>query len=150
MKTEILRFNGAVERAPAIEAWMKAHPDELGAIAHEWFEVMRKCGDEVGNSCMMAVHCMFGKCALWLRQRIHGARERGIFSRSGAAGTGRLAAGHRKVHAPREAENWDGDKRGSAYQPHRGSVRGYQGSCRKRLPRRNAVGDPRSREPPDY
>ncbi len=47
MKTEILRFNGAVERAPAIEAWMKAHPDELGAIAHEWFEVMRKCGDEV-------------------------------------------------------------------------------------------------------
>ena len=47
MKTEILRFNGAVKRAPAIEAWMKAYPDELGAIAHEWFEVMRKCGDEV-------------------------------------------------------------------------------------------------------
>jgi hypothetical protein len=26
---------------------MKDHGDELGAIAREWFEVMRKCGDEV-------------------------------------------------------------------------------------------------------
>jgi len=33
MKAELLRFNGAVERDPA--------------IAHHWFEVMRKCGDEV-------------------------------------------------------------------------------------------------------
>ena len=47
MKTNLLRFNGAVEHAPAIDAWMKAHPDELGAIAHDWFEVMRRCGDEV-------------------------------------------------------------------------------------------------------
>src|SRR5215469_8473366 len=47
MRTDILRFNGAVERAPAIDAWMKAHAGELGAIAHEWFEVMRRCGDEV-------------------------------------------------------------------------------------------------------
>ena len=47
MKTDLLRFNGAVVRDPAIDAWMKAHPGELGAIAHRWFEVMRKCGDEV-------------------------------------------------------------------------------------------------------
>jgi len=70
MKTEFLRFNGAVERDPAIDAWLntkmkmqtktkmqttkmntkmqtKAHAGELGAIAHHWFEVMRKCGDEV-------------------------------------------------------------------------------------------------------
>ena len=47
MRTELLRFNGAVERDPAIEAWMKKHRGELGAIAHEWFEVMRNCGDEV-------------------------------------------------------------------------------------------------------
>jgi len=47
MRSEILRFNGAVERDPAIEAWMKAHAGEMGAIAHEWFEAMRKCGDEV-------------------------------------------------------------------------------------------------------
>jgi hypothetical protein len=44
---DLLRFNGAVERDPAIDAWMKRHEGELGAIAHQWFEVMRKCGDEV-------------------------------------------------------------------------------------------------------
>ena len=47
MRTELLRFDGAVERDPAIDAWMKAHDGELGAIAHGWFEVMRRCGDEV-------------------------------------------------------------------------------------------------------
>src|SRR6202034_4372312 len=47
MKTELLRFNGTVERDPAIDAWMNEHGGELGAIAHEWFEVMRECGDEV-------------------------------------------------------------------------------------------------------
>jgi hypothetical protein len=47
MREQLLRFNGAVERDPAISAWMKEHRGELGAIAHEWFEVMRKCGDEV-------------------------------------------------------------------------------------------------------
>ena len=47
MRTELLRFNGAVERDPAIDAWMKEHAGKLGAIAHQWLEVMRKCGDEV-------------------------------------------------------------------------------------------------------
>ena len=47
MKANILRFNGAVERDPAIDAWMKQHAGELGDIARLWFEVMRKCGDEV-------------------------------------------------------------------------------------------------------
>jgi hypothetical protein len=47
MRTELLRFDGAVERDPAIDAWMKGHEGELGAIAREWFEVMRGCGDEV-------------------------------------------------------------------------------------------------------
>jgi hypothetical protein len=47
MREQLLRFNGAVERDPAIDAWMKEHGDELGAIAHKWFEVMRKCGNEV-------------------------------------------------------------------------------------------------------
>jgi hypothetical protein len=46
-RTELLRFDGAVERDPAIDAWMKKHQGELGAIAQEWFEVMRRCGDEV-------------------------------------------------------------------------------------------------------
>ena len=47
MRTEFLRFNGTVERDPAIDAWMKQRAGALGAIAHEWFEMMRKCGDEV-------------------------------------------------------------------------------------------------------
>ena len=47
MRTELLRFDGAVERDPAIDALMKEHGGELGAIAHQWFEVMQKCGDEV-------------------------------------------------------------------------------------------------------
>jgi hypothetical protein len=47
MRAELLRFNGAVERDPAIDAWMKEHTGELGAIAREWFEIMRKSGDEV-------------------------------------------------------------------------------------------------------
>jgi hypothetical protein len=47
MRTEIFRLNGTVERDPAIDAWMKKHRGELGDIAQEWFEVMRRCGDEV-------------------------------------------------------------------------------------------------------
>jgi hypothetical protein len=47
MKAELLRFHDAVERDPAIDAWFEEHQDELGAIAHHWFEVMRNCGDEV-------------------------------------------------------------------------------------------------------
>jgi hypothetical protein len=47
MRTELLRFNGAVERDPAIEAWMNDHAGELGHIARQWFATMRECGDEV-------------------------------------------------------------------------------------------------------
>lgn len=47
MDTELLRFNGAVERDPAIDAWFERRPGELGAMAWEWFAVMRGCGDEV-------------------------------------------------------------------------------------------------------
>jgi hypothetical protein len=47
MRAELLRFNGAVERDPAIDAWMEQHAGELGAIAQHWFEAMRRCGDEV-------------------------------------------------------------------------------------------------------
>jgi len=46
-RTELLRFDRAVERDPRIDAWMKKHAGELGAIAREWFEAMRECGDEV-------------------------------------------------------------------------------------------------------
>ena len=47
MKPELLRFDGAVEHDPTVDAWMKKHREELGTIARQWFEVMRTCGDEV-------------------------------------------------------------------------------------------------------
>ena len=47
MKKNLLRFDGALQRDPAIDAWMNEHPGELGTIALRWFEAMRKCGDEV-------------------------------------------------------------------------------------------------------
>jgi hypothetical protein len=47
IRAELFRLNGAIERDPAIEAWFKDHASELGAIARQWFEVMRNCGDEV-------------------------------------------------------------------------------------------------------
>ncbi len=47
MRRDLLRFDGTLERDPAIDLWMKEHPGELGIMAHQWFEVMRKCGDEV-------------------------------------------------------------------------------------------------------
>ena len=37
----------SVRRDPAIEAWFNDHSNELGAIAKQWFEVMRNCGDDV-------------------------------------------------------------------------------------------------------
>jgi hypothetical protein len=42
-----MRFPTAVQRDPAIERWMRQHPGELGAIARQWFEVMRGSGAEV-------------------------------------------------------------------------------------------------------
>ena len=45
--TQLMRFPSAVERDPAIETWMRAHPGALGAIAKRWFEHMRACGDDV-------------------------------------------------------------------------------------------------------
>jgi len=47
IRTELLRFNGTVERDPTIDAWLNEHAGELGAIARQWFQVMRECGDEV-------------------------------------------------------------------------------------------------------
>ena len=47
MRTELFRLDGTLERDPAIDAWMTAHDGELGAMAREWFGVMRRCGDEV-------------------------------------------------------------------------------------------------------
>jgi hypothetical protein len=46
-RMELFRLNGAVERDPSIDRWMKECAGELGGIAQKWFGVMRECGDEV-------------------------------------------------------------------------------------------------------
>jgi hypothetical protein len=43
----LLRLNGTFERDPAIDVWFEEHVGKLGAIARKWFDVMRRCGDEV-------------------------------------------------------------------------------------------------------
>jgi hypothetical protein len=47
MRTELFRLNGAVLHDPAIDLWMSRQKPELGAIARQWFQAMRNCGDEV-------------------------------------------------------------------------------------------------------
>jgi hypothetical protein len=99
MRTELLRFNGALERDPAIDAWLKEHAGELGAIAQQCFEVMRKWGTKSGAFAWRLSGCLFGRCALGLRQCIHFARKRVVLSRRSAAGSGPRVARQRQVHA---------------------------------------------------
>jgi hypothetical protein len=42
-----MRFPTAVKNDPAIDVWMEEQPEELGAIARQWFEVMRARGNDV-------------------------------------------------------------------------------------------------------
>ena len=44
---QLMCFESAVERDPAIDTWLDSRPPELGAIARLWFERMRECGDDV-------------------------------------------------------------------------------------------------------
>ncbi len=45
--SRLFRLPDAVKRDPAIAAWMRDHPGELGAIARQWFDVLRGCGADV-------------------------------------------------------------------------------------------------------
>lgn len=45
--SSFLRFSGAVEQGPAIDAWFDARPGELGAMGRRWFSRMRACGTDV-------------------------------------------------------------------------------------------------------
>jgi hypothetical protein len=44
---DILRFSGTVKHDPAIDAWFRERPGELGSIAEQWFARMRQCGPDV-------------------------------------------------------------------------------------------------------
>src|SRR5712671_1517045 len=95
MRAELLRFNGAVERDPAIDVWIKKHADELGP--HQWLEVMRKCGDEVReflyDGC--PVVCL-GDVPFGYVNVFHLARKRRVFSR-------------RSISSMRNSENFPSD-----------------------------------------
>lgn len=45
--SRLLKFNGAIKRDQGIETWMLGREDNLGAIARQWFEIIRSCGDDV-------------------------------------------------------------------------------------------------------
>jgi hypothetical protein len=45
--SQLFRFPTSVRRDPAVDAWMRAHGGELGAIAKRWFGAMRDCGGDV-------------------------------------------------------------------------------------------------------
>ncbi len=47
VRTELLRYDGALKRDPAVDSWLRQHQGELGDLARQWFQVMRECGDEV-------------------------------------------------------------------------------------------------------
>jgi len=44
---DILRFNGATRRDPAIDTWFTDGPAELRSIARNWFARIRQCGGDV-------------------------------------------------------------------------------------------------------
>jgi hypothetical protein len=43
----ILRYNGAVKRDAAVQAWLDGQPARLRALVRPWFARMRACGDDV-------------------------------------------------------------------------------------------------------
>lgn len=45
--TQLFRFPGTVKRDPAVEFWLAHQPRELGALARQWFQVMRDGGADV-------------------------------------------------------------------------------------------------------
>ena len=44
---DLMRFAGAVERDPGVEAWFASPHHELRRMAEPWFDRMRMCGDDV-------------------------------------------------------------------------------------------------------
>lgn len=42
-----MRFPEAVGRAPAVDVWLAARPEPLGALARAWFHRLRACGPDV-------------------------------------------------------------------------------------------------------
>ena len=45
--SRLMRGFKTVKRSGEINVWFKVHADDLGALAKQWFEVLRGCGDDV-------------------------------------------------------------------------------------------------------
>jgi hypothetical protein len=45
--TQLFLLSGTMKRDPAVDAWLRDQPGELGALARTWFGVMRRCGRDV-------------------------------------------------------------------------------------------------------
>jgi hypothetical protein len=45
--SRLFRLSNAIQRDPAIAGWMAWQRGELGEIARNWFETIRKCGEDV-------------------------------------------------------------------------------------------------------
>jgi len=45
--SDLLRFDGALKRQPAIDTWLRTRSEALRPFAQAWFERMRQCGDDV-------------------------------------------------------------------------------------------------------
>ena len=43
----LFRLEGGVRRSPANDEWLDEREPELGAIARQWFDRMRQCGNDV-------------------------------------------------------------------------------------------------------
>jgi hypothetical protein len=43
----LMRFPESLPLDPAVDRWMDSHPGALGSIAQHWFDVLRRCGDDV-------------------------------------------------------------------------------------------------------
>src|SRR6184192_1559172 len=140
MRTELLRFNDAVERDPAINAWMKEHAGELGAIAHQWFEVMRKCGDEVRELLHdgYPVACL-GDAPFGYVNVFASHVNVGFFHGAALPDPAGLLEGTGKFMRHVKLETGNGHKRRSAKQAHQYGVLGYKGARRKRL---GSIGHP--------
>ena len=45
--SDLFCFPNSVRRDPAVDDWMHKHAGKLGEIAQRWFDVMRRCGEDV-------------------------------------------------------------------------------------------------------
>jgi hypothetical protein len=119
---------------------MKEHAGDLGAIAHQWFEVMRKCGDEVRellhDGCPVA--CLgdapFGNVNVFTSHV-----NVGFFHGAALPDPARLLQGTGNFMRHVKLRSGTANKRRSTKQAHRCGVLGYKGARRKRLAQRNAL-----------